>query len=85
MHISVDLENQEGSRSFDTLLDKHSTEEIVSVVAHEIGHYKKRHIITGTFLGIIETGIMLFIFNIFMNDLEFFMFFRLKKLLFTVD
>ena len=25
---------------FDTLLDKHSTEEIVSVVAHEIGHYK---------------------------------------------
>ena len=50
---------------FDTLLDKHSTEEIVSVVAHEIGHYKKKHIITGTVLGIIETGIMLFIFNLF--------------------
>ena len=57
---------------FDTLLDKHSTEEIVSVVAHEIGHYKKKHIITGTILGVIETGIMLFIFNLFMNDSDLF-------------
>ena len=57
---------------FDTLLDKHSTEEIVSVVAHEIGHYKKKHIITGTVLGVIETGIMLFIFNLFMNDNDLF-------------
>ena len=53
---------------FDTLLEKHSTEEIVSVVAHEVGHYKKKHIITGTALGIIETGIMLFVFNYFMQD-----------------
>ena len=52
---------------FDTLLEKHSTEEIVSVVAHEVGHYKKKHIIFGTILGIIETGIMLFIFNLLMN------------------
>ena len=43
---------------FDTLLDKHSTEEIVSVVAHEIGHYKKKHIITGTVLGVIETCLL---------------------------
>jgi len=57
---------------FDTLLDKHSTEEIVSVVAHEIGHYKKKHIITGTVLGVIETGIMLFIFNLFMHDTDLF-------------
>jgi len=57
---------------FDTLLDKHSTEEIVSVVAHEIGHYKKKHVITGTVLGVIETGIMLFIFNLFMNDSDLF-------------
>ena len=57
---------------FDTLLDKHSIEEIVSVVAHEIGHYKKKHIITGTVLGVIETGIMLFIFNLFMNDSDLF-------------
>ncbi|MBT3179344.1 MAG: M48 family metallopeptidase [Candidatus Marinimicrobia bacterium] len=53
---------------FDTLLEKHSIEEIVSVVAHEVGHYKKKHIITGTILGILETGIMLFVFNLIMND-----------------
>lgn len=53
---------------FDTLLDKHTTEEIVSVVAHEVGHYKKKHIITGTILGILETGVMLFVFNLIMND-----------------
>lgn len=28
---------------FDTLIDKLSTKEIVAVLAHEIGHYKKRH------------------------------------------
>jgi len=53
---------------FDTLLENHSTEEIVSVVAHEVGHYKKKHIITGTIIGIIETGIMLYVFNLFMNE-----------------
>lgn len=53
---------------FDTLLDKHSTEEIVSVVAHEVGHYKKKHVITGTILGILETGLMLYIFNLLMNN-----------------
>ena len=53
---------------FDTLLDKHSTEEIVSIVAHEVGHYKKKHIIKGTILGILQTGVMLFIFNLIMKD-----------------
>ena len=53
---------------FDTLLDKHSTEEIISVVAHEVGHYKKKHIIKGTILGVLEIGVMLFVFNLIMTD-----------------
>jgi len=57
---------------FDTLVDKHSTEEIVSVVAHEVGHYKLKHIIQGTVIGIIETGVMLFVFSEIMNDLDLF-------------
>jgi STE24 endopeptidase len=64
---------------FDTLLDKHSTEEIVSVVAHEVGHYKKKHIVTGTVLGILETGFMLFVFNYFITDLELFKVFGVEK------
>ena len=57
---------------FDTLIDKHSTEEIVSVVAHEVGHYKLKHILFGTIIGIVETGIMLFAFNLIMNDISLF-------------
>ncbi len=53
---------------FDTLLEKHTTEEIISVVAHEVGHYKRKHIIKGTALGILETGVILFIFNLIMKD-----------------
>ena len=53
---------------FDTLLEKHTTEEIISVVAHEVGHYKRKHILKGTALGILETGVMLFIFNLIMKD-----------------
>ena len=53
---------------FDTLLEKHTTGEIVSVVAHEVGHYKLKHIILGTLLGIAETGVMLYLFNLIMSD-----------------
>ena len=65
---------------FDTLLEKHSTKEIVSVVAHEVGHYKKKHIITGTIIGMIETGIMLYVFNLFMNETALFAVFGLKEI-----
>ncbi len=65
---------------FDTLLDKHSTDEIVSVVAHEVGHYKKKHVISGTVLGIIEVGIMLFIFNYFIQDKALFNVFGVNQL-----
>ena len=65
---------------FDTLVDKHSTEEIVSVVAHEVGHYKLKHIIQGTVIGIIETGVMLFVFSKIMNDLDLFSVFGIDEL-----
>ena len=65
---------------FDTLVDKHSTEEIVSVVAHEVGHYKLKHIIQGTVIGIIETGVMLFVFSKIMNDLGLFSVFGVDEL-----
>lgn len=65
---------------FDTLVKKHSNEEIVSVVAHEVGHYKLKHIIQGTIIGIIETGVMLFIFNIIMNEYALFRVFGVSDL-----
>ncbi len=65
---------------FDTLIEKHSTNEIVSVVAHEVGHYKLKHVLQGTILGIIETGIMLFAFNLIMNDISLFQVFGVSQL-----
>ena len=65
---------------FDTLVEKHSTNEIVSVVAHEVGHYKLKHVFQGTILGIIETGIMLFAFNLIMNDIFLFQVFGVSQL-----
>ena len=65
---------------FDTLVEKHSINEIVSVVAHEVGHYKLKHVLQGTILGIIETGIMLFAFNLIMNDISLFHVFGVSQL-----
>ena len=50
---------------YDTLIEKHTTEELVAVLAHEVGHYKKKHTLVGTILGILQTGFMLYIFSLF--------------------
>ena len=50
---------------YDTLIKQHTIEELVAVLAHEIGHYKKKHTLMGIFLSIIQTGLMLFILSIF--------------------
>lgn len=50
---------------YDTLINDLETEEIVAVLAHEIGHYKKKHSLTGMLLGIVQTGIMLYLFSLF--------------------
>lgn len=52
---------------YDTLINEHTTEELVAVLAHEIGHYKKKHTITGMILSILQTGLMLFILSLFIS------------------
>ena len=46
---------------YDTLIQNHTIEELVAVLAHEVGHYKKRHIVSGIFLSILQVAVMLFI------------------------
>ncbi len=48
---------------YDTLLQHHNTEELVSILAHEVGHYKKKHTRLSFFLSVLQTGLMLFIFS----------------------
>ena len=53
---------------FDTLINDLSTDEIVAVLAHEIGHYKKKHIIQHLITSILYTGALLFILSFFLSS-----------------
>lgn len=55
---------------YDTLISDLTTKELVAVLAHEIGHYKKNHVIWSLLLGIVQTGIVLFIFSLFVGSPE---------------
>mgnify|MGYP006275567797 CR=1 FL=1 len=48
---------------YDTLINDLSTEEIVAVLAHEIGHYKKKHVTRNFITGVLQTGIILLLFD----------------------
>jgi len=52
---------------FDTLIKRHTTGELVAVLAHEMGHYKKKHIIQSLVLGILQMGFMLYLLSIFIS------------------
>jgi len=53
---------------YDTLIENHTTEELVAVLAHEIGHYKKKHTLFGMIISIAQTGIMLFVLSLFIGN-----------------
>jgi STE24 endopeptidase len=53
---------------YDTLLKELSEEEIVAVLGHEIGHYKKHHILLMMLSSFLMTGFMLFLFSLVVNN-----------------
>lgn len=55
---------------FDTLINDHTTEELVAVLAHEVGHYKKKHTLKGMVLSVVSSGVMLFLLGLFINRPE---------------
>lgn len=46
---------------YDTLLEQHPPDELVAVLAHEVGHFKKKHIIWGMITSVLQVGLMLFL------------------------
>lgn len=50
---------------YDTLIENHSIEELVAIFAHEVGHYKKKHIIGSLVSSVLQTGVMLYIMSLF--------------------
>jgi len=52
---------------FDTLVAQHTVSELMAVLAHEIGHYKKKHILQAMIIGILHTGAMFFLLSLFIS------------------
>jgi STE24 endopeptidase len=57
---------------FDTLINNHTTDELVAVLAHEVGHFKKKHIILSFVLSVVQIFFLLFVLSlmIFNSDLS---------------
>ncbi|HHJ09367.1 MAG TPA: M48 family peptidase [Bacteroidetes bacterium] len=53
---------------YDTLINDLETDEIVAVLAHEIGHYKKKHTLTGIMLSVLQTGLTFWLFSLFVGS-----------------
>ncbi len=53
---------------FDTLITAHPVHELVAVLAHEIGHFKKKHIIVNMILSLGNLGVLFFLLSLFMNN-----------------
>jgi len=53
---------------YDTLINDLTTNEIIAVLAHEIGHYKNKHTLSNMILSFIQSGIMLFIFSLLVDN-----------------
>ena len=53
---------------FDTLISKHTVPELVAVLAHEVGHHKKKHIIQGTVISIAHSGLVFFLLSVLLGS-----------------
>ncbi|MBO4564098.1 MAG: M48 family metallopeptidase [Bacteroidaceae bacterium] len=53
---------------YDTLMEQLTTEEIVGVLAHEIGHYKHRHIVQSLFVGLLTTLVTFYLFGLIIDN-----------------
>jgi len=53
---------------YDTLIKNNGVGELVAVLAHEIGHFKKRHVYQSMALGILQMGVLFFLLGIFLNS-----------------
>ncbi len=52
---------------YDTLIDNHTIPELVAVLAHEIGHFKKKHIIKGMIISIVQSAVLFFLLSVFLS------------------
>ena len=65
---------------FDTLIKNHTVDEIIAVLAHEIGHFKKKHILKFIGISILMSGLMFFILSLFVTSRGIFEAFRMENI-----
>lgn len=53
---------------YDTLINKHTVPELIAVLAHEIGHHKKKHILQGTIVSILHAAVLFFVLSILLGN-----------------
>jgi STE24 endopeptidase len=53
---------------FDTLIAQHTTLELVAVLAHEVGHARKRHILWGMVISILQLGLFIYLLSFFLGS-----------------
>ncbi|MFC2068463.1 M48 family metallopeptidase, partial [Chloroflexota bacterium] len=64
---------------FDTLISQHTIPEMVAVIAHEVGHYKKKHILQGTIVSILHTGVIFFLLSLFLGSSDLYQAFYMRQ------
>jgi len=55
---------------YDTLIEGHSVHELVSILAHEMGHYKMKHIFKSLVISVLTSGLMFSILSLFIRKRE---------------
>lgn len=55
---------------YDTLVNNYSVEELAAVLAHEVGHYKKKHTLKGMAMAVANSGLVFFILSLFLGNGE---------------
>lgn len=65
---------------FDTLIEKHSPDELLTILAHEMGHYKLKHVVTIMIASVFETGLLLFLLSFFLQNPGLFAAFKMEHI-----
>jgi STE24 endopeptidase len=64
---------------FDTLIERQSTDELVAIFAHEVGHFKLGHILRFTAISILSSALMFFVFSLFIGNQDLFDAFKMQN------
>lgn len=62
---------------YDTLIAKHTVDELAAIVAHEMGHYKKKHILSAMFRMFLQTAFMFWLLSLFIGNEQLFLAFKM--------